>query len=258
MNHHIEVMNSNIKYPIIFYNHFFNQNRPVTSHFHKDIEVVYVVSGKLEAYIDGKNEIFHQGEMFIINSHVIHQFIFLEETHIYTYLLSIDVFNEFNIKCHTFRLRTPLDVEWLKPWLEMKNYQCLSSLDKHILMYQLYQKLIQDCLIETKKETKQNDISFILDEIEKNYDQNLTLELLAKKFHFHPNSLTRYFKKQTGTTFYQYLQKIRLKHAYYDLMHTDMKIIDIALNNGFKNVKSFEKVFKNKYQKTPTNYKKGL
>ena len=51
MNHHIEVVNSNIKYPIIFYNHFFNQNRPVTSHFHKDVEVVYIVSGKLEAYI---------------------------------------------------------------------------------------------------------------------------------------------------------------------------------------------------------------
>ena len=258
MNHYIEVVNSNIKYPIIFYNHFFNQNRPVTSHFHKDIEVVYVVSGKLEAYIDGKNEIFHQGEMFIINSHVIHQFIFLEETHIYTYLLSTNVFNEFNIKCHTFRLRTPLDEEWLKPWLEMKNCQSLSSLDKHILMYQIYQKLIQGCLIETNKETKLNDISLILDEIEKKYDQNLTLEFLAKKFHFHPNSLTRYFKKQTGTTFYQYLQKVRLKHAYYDLMHTDMKIIDVALNNGFKNVKSFEKVFQSEYQKTPTNYRKGL
>ena len=167
MNHHIEVVNSNIKYPIIFYNHFFNQNRPVTSHFHKDVEVVYIVSGKLEAYIDGKNEIFHQGEMFIVNSHVIHQFIFLEETHIYTYLLSIDVFNEFNIKYNTFKLRTPLDVEWMKPWLEMKNCQELASLDKHILMYQLYQKIIQDCLIEIKKETKLNDISFILDEIEK-------------------------------------------------------------------------------------------
>ena len=34
-------------------------------------------------------------------------------------------------------------------------------------MYQLYQKIIQDCLIEIKKETKLNDISFILDEIEK-------------------------------------------------------------------------------------------
>ena len=58
MNHHIEVVNSNIKYPIIFYNHFFNQNRPVTSHFHKDVEVVYIVSGKLEAYIDGKMKYF--------------------------------------------------------------------------------------------------------------------------------------------------------------------------------------------------------
>ena len=55
--------------------------------------------------------------MFIVNSHVIHQFIFLEETHIYTYLLSIDVFNEFNIKYNTFKLRTPLDVEWMKTWL---------------------------------------------------------------------------------------------------------------------------------------------
>ena len=194
--------------------------------------------------------------MFIVNSHVIHQFIFLEETHIYTYLLSIDVFNEFNIKYNTFKLRTPLDVEWMKPWLEMKNCQELASLDKHILMYQLYQKIIQDCLIEIKKETKLNDIFFILDEIEKKYAQNLSLEFLAKKFHFHPNSLTRYFKKQTGTTFYQYLQKIRLKHAYYDLIHTNMKIIDIALNHGFKNVKSFENVFKKEYHTTPTKYRK--
>lgn len=256
MNHHIEVVNSNIKYPIIFYNHFFNQNRPVTSHFHKDIEVVYVVSGKLEAYIDGKNEIFHQGEMFIINSHVIHQFIFLEETHIYTYLLSIDVFNEFNIKYNTFKLRTPLDVEWMKPWLEMKNCQELSSLDKHILMYQLYQKLIQDCLLDKKQEENTKEIYKIIEEIEKRYNQDLTLEIIAEQFHFHPNSLSRLFKRQTTISFYQYLQKIRLKHAYYDLIHTNMKIIDIALNHGFKNVKSFENVFKKEYHTTPTKYRK--
>ena len=116
--------------------------------------------------------------MFIVNSHVIHQFIFLEETHIYTYLLSIDVFNEFNIKYNTFKLRTPLDVEWMKPWLEMKNCQELASLDKHILMYQLYQKIIQDCLIEIKKETKLNDIFFILDEIEKKYAQKSFIFIL--------------------------------------------------------------------------------
>ena len=76
MDHHLEIVKTNIKYPIVFYNHQFNKNRPVSSHYHQDIEVVYVVSGKVEAYIDGKKEIFHQGEMFIINSHSVHQFNF--------------------------------------------------------------------------------------------------------------------------------------------------------------------------------------
>lgn len=74
MDHHLEIVKTNIKYPIVFYNHQFNKNRPVSSHYHQDIEVVYVVSGKVEAYIDGKKEIFHQGEMFIINSHSVHHF----------------------------------------------------------------------------------------------------------------------------------------------------------------------------------------
>lgn len=110
--------------------------------------------------------------------------------------------------------------------------------------------------IRKKQEENTKEIYKIIEEIEKRYNQDLTLEIIAEQFHFHPNSLTRYFKKQTGTTFYQYLQKIRLKHAYYDLIHTNMKIIDIALNHGFKNVKSFENVFKKEYHTTPTKYRK--
>ena len=78
MDHHLEIVKTNIKYPIVFYNHQFNKSRPVSSHYHQDIEVVYVVSGKVEACIDGKKEIFYQGEMFIINSHSVHQFNFPE------------------------------------------------------------------------------------------------------------------------------------------------------------------------------------
>ena len=57
MDHHLEIVKTNIKYPIVFYNHQFNKSRPVSSHYHQDIEVVYVVSGKVEAYIDGKKEL---------------------------------------------------------------------------------------------------------------------------------------------------------------------------------------------------------
>ena len=256
MDHHLEIVKTNIKYPIVFYNHQFNKSRPVSSHYHQDIEVVYVVSGKVEACIDGKKEIFYQGEMFIINSHSVHQFNFPEFTHLYTYLLSVDVFKEFQIQSYFFKLKAPSNKEWFKPWLEMKYIHHLLPIEQHILMYQLYQKLIQDCLLDKKQEENTKEIYKIIEEIEKRYNQDLTLEIIAEQFHFHPNSLTRYFKKQTGTTFYQYLQKIRLKHAYYDLIRTNMKIIDIALNHGFKNVKSFENVFKKEYHTTPTKYRK--
>ena len=235
MDHHLEIVKTNIKYPIVFYNHQFNKSRPVSSHYHQDIEVVYVVSGKVEAYIDGKKEIFYQGEMFIINSHSVHQFNFPEFTHLYTYLLSVDVFKEFQIQSYFFKLKAPSNKEWFKPWLEMKYIHHLLPIEQHILMYKLYQ---------------------IIEEIEKRYNQDLTLEIIAEQFHFHPNSLSRLFKRQTTISFYQYLQKIRLKHAYYDLTHTNMKIIDIALNHGFKNVKSFENVFKKEYHTTPTKYRK--
>ena len=46
-----------------------------------------------------------------------------------------------------------------------------------------------------------------IEEIEKRYNQDLTLEIIAEQFHFHPNSLSRLFKRQTTISFYQYLQK---------------------------------------------------
>ena len=152
MDHHLEIVKTNIKYPIVFYDHQFNKSRPVSSHYHQDIEVVYVVSGKVEACIDGKKEIFYQGEMFIINSHSVHQFNFPEFTHLYTYLLSVDVFKEFQIQSYFFKLKAPSNKEWFKPWLEMKYIHHLLPIEQHILMYQLYQKLIQDCLLDKKQE----------------------------------------------------------------------------------------------------------
>lgn len=36
MDHHLEIVKTNVKYPIVFYNHQFNKSRPVSSHYHQD------------------------------------------------------------------------------------------------------------------------------------------------------------------------------------------------------------------------------
>jgi xylan 1,4-beta-xylosidase len=55
--------------------------------------------------------------------------------------------------------------------------------------------------------------------------------------------LSKFFKKQTGKTFSQYLNEIRLAHAVNELVHSDKPITRVALDNGFPNLAAFNRVF---------------
>jgi AraC-like DNA-binding protein len=59
----------------------------------------------------------------------------------------------------------------------------------------------------------------------------------------------------TGQTFHSYLTNIRLYHAYRQLQEQDTTITQIALENGFANVKSFIEAFKKVYHVTPGRYR---
>ena len=66
------------------------------------------------------------------------------------------------------------------------------------------------------------------------------------------------FKDNLGITVKEYLSRIRLWHAQEQLIETDYPVIDIAICNGFPNVKSFNQVFKRKYQITPAKYREKM
>lgn len=262
MKHYLEIVETDLKYPIVFFDHSFDEHKQMQAHWHAEIEIVYVVSGSMETYIDGTKKIVFAGELVIINSTSLHYFVYLEPTHIYTFQLSTQIFYEFNLPTDVqFEMKKQLyENDWLDDFIHYPEIIKTNDLCKHIQMYQLYNKLIQDCQCAKTSSKLQSKgvIQEILLEIDQHYAQDLTLESLAEKFHFHPNSLSRLFKQKTHLTFHQYLQKVRLNHAYYDLMHTDLTILEIALNHGFKNLKSFEKLFKEIYHEQPFVYRKRL
>lgn len=49
---------------------------------------------------------------------------------------------------------------------------------------------------------------------------------------------------------------MRIKKAEYLLLHTELKIIDIALEAGFEDANYFSSLFKRETQMTPSNYRK--
>lgn len=96
----------------------------------------------------------------------------------------------------------------------------------------------------------------LVEKIQNEYDQPLSLEALAKGSGISYYHLSRSFKKQVGVTFTEYLNQIRLMHATESLLLTNQPIIKVALNNGFSNAKNFHQVFKKHYGLTPANYRK--
>ena len=91
--------------------------------------------------------------------------------------------------------------------------------------------------------------------MEENYDLDLSLSDISREIGMAPTYFSRFFKKNTGETFYSYLNKIRLYYSYKELINTDSSITEVALNSGFSNVKSFIEVFKKTYKNTPAKYR---
>lgn len=95
----------------------------------------------------------------------------------------------------------------------------------------------------------------IIEYMERNYNQAITLDDLAEQFYLSPGYLSRYFKNKMGIGFNRFLMKIRLEHSMKELLYTSNTISNIAMNNGFPNAKSFVSYFKEVYEKTPKVYR---
>lgn len=111
--------------------------------------------------------------------------------------------------------------------------------------------------LEQKIDTDDRRLMEIIDYLERNYDQMITLEDVASKHFLSPSYLSRYFKKKMGVGFSRYLMNLRLRHCMKDLLYTNQSISQIAMNNGFPNAKSFSAFFKEIYEMTPHEYRKN-
>ncbi len=114
-------------------------------------------------------------------------------------------------------------------------------------------------LVKPSEEIMQDaeeQIGRILQYIYKNYDTELTLSVLAEKYHFTTVYLSRYIKRETGYTFLEILTSIRMYYAAKYLKETRMKNGEICAKIGIKDERYFGQIFKKKYGLTPYEYRK--
>lgn len=87
------------------------------------------------------------------------------------------------------------------------------------------------------------------------YNKDLNLTQLANLYFLNPDYLCRLFRKETGLSFSEYVNKTRIERAKELLELTTNEIMDISTEVGFANVTYFNRIFKNFTGVAPGKYR---
>lgn len=91
--------------------------------------------------------------------------------------------------------------------------------------------------------------------IRENYFKPISLEKIAKIAKMTPFSFSRYFKKNCGAGFVEYLNRVRTNKACYLLRETEYQVHDIAMECGFASISNFNKQFRKSEGISPRDYR---
>lgn len=94
--------------------------------------------------------------------------------------------------------------------------------------------------------------------IDSDLTADLNLRRLAEQLNVNPSYLSTLFRKDTGTTLTDYVNRKRVDQALFLLNTTNTQVQTIAQYCGIPDVNYFTKIFKKYIGKTPKEYREGI
>lgn len=244
------------------------KHQHIPAHWHRSIECSLVCKGDVALWINNHKEIIQEGEFIFVNSGQILKIARANSEHVEVLLviLPYEILKKDIPDIDTILFDIHKDIpqkqrikEIYKAFIEhAKNPKQYEELMINAYVYELLYVL---SLYFQVDEHKDNGIAKkqqhrILDYIEDNYKEELSLSSLANICHMSEEHFSRTFHENFGMNFKTYLTNYRLYCSHSDIMESDKSIQHVALDNGFSSVKSFIYAFKEGYGMTPYQYRK--
>lgn len=245
----------------------------ITQHdffMNQDVTLYFVLAGHLEIIQNGQIRQLNSGDIYLVNHKEIIGLVGSKDNTVVSVCLR---FNSLQNEAVAFQLNRPLSwayrqdaypliarclasliIEWLK---KETGYQAiadgeLSRLKGLLLRHIPNQSQAADdgVLISSKNN---QIVAYIND----HFHEKISLSDLSERFYVSKFYLAHSFKQQIGLSVGSYLKEIRLLHSLELLEKTDETLTDIALKNGFASLRAFSDAFKEKYQESPSAYRKS-
>lgn len=242
-----------------------------SAHFHPEMELIFVIEGNMTAEIRDKRYHLKKEDLILMNSGVTHSLEAFQDTIFCCVRYSYEILSEVmeNENC-IFTCNSVNDTE--------RNYEELRKICRE-LMYQYVKQThstqcllksllfkLLDCLIENYRldsnmenmSNADNDVRLqqIFQYVSRNFRYSLSLSELAERMFVSTATLSRFFKKQTGIYFADYVKNVRVRYAMQELLYSDSNITKIAVDCGFSNPSVFNKAFRDIYGLSPSDYRR--
>lgn len=241
--------------------------------FHDYYELYFLLSGEREFFIESKLFLLQSGSFCIVPPFSMHKTEGEAYERINLYVsknLLTDSENAFlqNISEQCAFVFNRKQLQFIIPLLKeasevetadaSKKRNFILSFIKTVIAYMQTQMLTPLTPTGTLNSPKHSDtlILQIVAFINKEYQQKLTLDMLAKKFYLSKNTLCKRFRDQMNCSPIQYAVYTRLNKAKMYLSSTDKNVSEIAELCGFPSANYMGIIFKKQIGISPLNYRK--
>lgn len=242
------------------YNAFFYTKEIWDFHFHKNLELIYVVKGSVKCLLNNTEYTLTEGDYGLCLPYEVHSYIPQDDT-----LYWVGVFSEDYVRLFANHIRGKQANGFVFKCPESTNNLLQSTLISenvpsiYVLkgcLYAVCDAFLHEVEFFENQGNKKTNISLIVQYISENHTKNITLKDIAKLLGYDYNYVSRFFHSTFNMSFTNFLNIYRLETAIKLLDETNKKITDIALESGFQSVRSFNNSFRLKFGISPSEYKR--
>ena len=252
---------------------------PVTvypSDSHIETEMLALVEGKALLLGTRRNYELVKGRLFVVTPGTLHAESFYSKYESYKILwievranelfFFISSYNKGDVNFQTSSHKLFFDVVFARElWLRCSKGRSEVLDEREQKCVQAYALLAVCSVIESyekgatlnRKEYGKLIVNQILAYIKHNYAHSFSNKDLAKLVRISPSYLNVLFKREMRKPIYTFILETRLEQAANLLKSTSMPIKDAAASSGFRDPLYFCRIFKKKYNLTPSRYRSG-